>query len=112
MKKGKLARHGDINLHPIEELPKGLKKVEHNGSFILARGEATGSVHLLEVKEKSNLILMQDEQGNTYLQLLEPAKLSHTKDHETITIEPGVYRQIQEREVDWFSQGIIRKVVD
>lgn len=108
----KIYRHGDVNLHEIKEIPQGLKLVNHQGNFVLARGEATGSVHLLEVAEKSDMVLMQDEKGNTYIQLLKPAKLSHTKDHETITIQPGIYKQIQEREIDWFEKGITKKVVD
>lgn len=108
----KHSRSGDVNLRPISKLPENLKVIDHNGSYITARGEATGSVHLLEVKNKLDMILMKDEQGNIYIELLSEATHSHTKDHETVRVMPGIYKQIQEREVDWFMDGITRKVVD
>ena len=110
--KNKHSRSGDVNLRPAKELPEGLKEIKHNGEYITARGEATGSVHMLVADKVSDMKLMQDEKGNVYLEVLNPIKHSHSVDHETITVMPGIYKQIQEREIDWFSEGIIRKIQD
>lgn len=110
--KSRHSRSGDVNLRPISEIPAGLEVIKHDGSYITARGEATGSTHILKVKNKSNMVLMKDGDGNVYVQLLSDATHSHTKDHETIIVKPGIYKQIQEREIDWFADGVTRKVLD
>jgi len=109
-------RHGDVNLHEITEKQfneiQG-KILEHNGSYILARGEATGSVHELSVKEKQNLIIKQDVEGRMYFSLNDIGTITHTSDHETITTPKKkiFFVQVPEREIDHFS-GTIRKVID
>lgn len=103
-------RSGDVNLHPVKQL-KG-KEIKHNGEYVLARGEATGSVHLLKVKNPEKLIIKQDKQGRMYFQLFEVGEISHTADHETIKIEPGIYTQVFEREVDHFANSVVRRVQD
>lgn len=65
----KFIRHGDVGLHPISELPKDLKKIEHNGIFIVAFGEMTGHCHRLITKEKENLEILQDKDGRYYIQI-------------------------------------------
>lgn len=108
----KFTRNGDVNLHSIKELPKGLKEVEFNGKeWIMARGEATGSKHLLTVDRPDTLKIYQDEKGNFYFDLKAEAKASHTADHETTTVLPGIYVQVPEREVDNYMQ-VVRKVID
>lgn len=109
-------RHGDVNLHPIspklaEKVRKLGKVVDSDGSFIMARGEATNSTHDLTVKEPSQLIVREFE-GKTYYELLAPAIATHTHDHEPITVEPDFYVFIPEREVDHFANSITRKVID
>lgn len=105
-------RSGDVNLRPIKKLPENLKEIKHNGEYITARGEATGSVHKLVAKRVSDMKLMTDEKGNVYLEVFNPITHSHTHDHQTITVMPGIYKQVAEREKDWFLDGIERKVVD
>ena|SRR3990167_6491581 len=109
-------RNGDVNLHPIskEEFEKVSGQIiKHTGSFVVARGEATGSEHRISVKEKENLVVKQDEQGNFYFAIMEGGLITHTHDHKTLTIpKKTYYRQVQEREVDHFADSVIRKVVD
>ena len=105
----KFVRHGDVNLHEVKEL-KG-KKLDVKGKYILARGEATGSVHEISVKNPENLEMYEHE-GTIYLKVMEPAEITHTHDHETIILQPGIYKQVPEREVDHFSESVTRKVVD
>lgn len=87
--------------------------IRHDGSYILARGEATGSVHRIAVKNPPNMIIKKDAAGNTYLKITEEAEITHTADHATIHTPPLVfYRQTPEREIDHFADSITRKVID
>jgi len=105
----KIYRHGDVILLKIEALPDGLKKIENNGSFVLALGETTGHKHVLTAP-KIDLEVYQDAQGRNYFKVNSDARLSH-EEHGTLVITPDIYVQGQEREKDWFS-GAVRKVVD
>lgn len=109
-------RNGDVNLFPISEgdynAIKG-EKVAHNGEYILAEGEATGSLHKLKVKNPYNLEIKKDAFGNTFFAISEIAEISHTTDHEIIWTPKKVwYKQIAEREVDHFANSTVRRVVD
>ena len=110
MKTIKFRRNGDVNLHEVKEIRGEI--IKHNGSFVLAEGEATGSKHFITVKNPDDLIIKKDEQGNMYFELLSEGALTHTHDHEPTVIWPGKYKQVQEREIDWFEKGITKKVVD
>lgn len=102
-------RHGDINFSKVGKAVG--ETVSHDGTFIVGYGEATGHRHVLKVKDKENLIIKKDTKGNYYFTLLEKGLLSH-EEHKTITLPPGTYRKIQEREIDWFAHGVERKVID
>jgi len=102
-------RHGDVSLHPKKEMPKNLEEKEFNGKFILAKGKATGHHHNLIAKD-SKVKIFKDDEGQHWLKLEEEAKLTHPE-HDTITIEPGIYEQKMEREYDPFQEEI-RKVMD
>lgn len=102
-------RHGDVNFHAVTKLEG--KPVKHDGSYIVARGEATGSTHVISVKDPKDMIIHETENGERYIELLKAALVTHTHDHETITIQPGIYKQVQEREMDWFA-NTVKKVVD
>lgn len=104
----KIYRHGDVNLHEAMEV-KGVLKAE--GKYILARGEATGSVHEISTANPNDLEIYEYE-GTILLKLSAPAELTHTSDHETLTIEPGIYKQVPERELDHFADSIARNVTD
>lgn len=104
----KCYRHGDVNLHEVSEI-KGTLKAK--GKYILARGEATGSVHEISTVNPDNLEIYEHE-GTIFVKVSAPAELTHTSDHETLTIEPGIYKQVPEREVDHFADSITRQVVD
>ena len=109
-------RHGDVNLVEVSaEAFEAAKargtRVAHDGRYVLARGEATGSVHALSVETPEGMELVQD--GETlWLRLSSPGTLTHTSDHETLEITPRHYVQVPERELDHFADSVIRKVVD
>lgn len=112
----KYFRHGDVNLHPITEAQYKALVGEikgHSGSYILAHGEATGSVHEVHMKDRSNLEV-KDLGGRLAIALREEAAtVTHTHDHKTIELPPlTFYVQVPEREIDWFAEGVERKVID
>lgn len=108
----KINRSGDVNLIEIKNLPKNLKEIKHSGEFITARGEATGSTHKLVADRVADMRILKDENGNTYMEILNKVKHTHSVDHETTFVLPGIYKQEQEREVDNFGEFVIRKVID
>ena len=97
-------RHGDVVLTAIDKLPVGLKKVENNGSFVLALGETTGHRHLLTAP-RIDLEVYQDSEGRNYFKVNSESKLSH-EEHGTLIVMPQIYRQDQEQEFDWFSRSV------
>lgn len=98
------ARHGDLNFHPIKEVPAGLKEVEQAGSFILAYGEHTGHKHVIEAPKKT-MQIFKDLEGRHYIKLSSEATIRH-EEHKTITLMPGTYRQDMEQERDPFLDQI------
>lgn len=110
-------RHGDVNLVEVSAMEFAAAKrrgqvLPPTSRHILAKGEATGSVHELSVPTVGDMELVQD--GETlWLKLMAPGTLTHTSDHETLReIAPRIYRQVPEREVDHFADSVIRRVVD
>lgn len=106
----KFLRNGDVNLFRVDRVEG--KLIKKGTSFVLARGEATGSEHRLTVVSPESLFVYEDEKGTRYYQLLEEGEVTHTHDHEPLKIEPGIYRQVPEREVDHFGNSVVRKVLD
>jgi hypothetical protein len=97
----KWIRHGDVILEKVDSIKGTQKKVNES---ILAEGEVTGHFHRL----KGNLLVSEFE-GSTYIQLDQPAILSH-EEHDTLEIPEGMYRVVMQREVDLLGQ--VRKVID
>ena len=100
-------RHGDLSFHQIEGLPEDLKEVTHSGSFVLAEGEHTGNKHVVEAKK---MRIFRDAEGRYVLEVKDQATITH-KEHHTITLQPGIYRQEVEIERDPFLEKI-KEVAD
>jgi len=98
-------RQGDVLVRPIQKLPDGVKKSKVK-RVVLAEGEVTGHCH--EILDVENVELLQDADGNLYLDVKEPAELTH-QEHSTITIPPGTYEIVRQRE---YSPEEIRRVAD
>lgn len=92
-------------MHP-EKISKG-EVVKHNGSFVVELGEHSGHRHILTVERPADLEIRKDDKGNFYFHLKAAGTLSHDE-HKTLTIAPGIYRKSIEREVDHFSESIMR----
>lgn len=101
-------RQGDVLLVPVDEVPAGLSGVpRENGRLILAHGEVTGHAHEIvddraELYGTPNLeggLISVDEAAELYLLVHGdgPVELVHDE-HATITVEPGAYRRIRQRE--------------
>ena len=104
-------RQGDVNLHRVGEIPSDARPVATAGSLVLAEGEVTNSEHRLSVQHPAALQVFVSETGERFVKLEEPGTLTHTHDHKTITIEPGTYVQVPEREVDHWTEAV-REVRD
>ena len=56
-------QHGDVSLHAIKNPNCKLKEINHNGSYILREGEATGHQHRL----LGDFKVYKDAKGNLYV---------------------------------------------
>lgn len=93
---GKQFRHGDVFLREVEALPDGVTQVERDGGdVILAYGEVTGHAHRI----KAPTVALWSVGGQRYITVTEPSDLTH-EEHHTITLPPGTYEVIQQREYD------------
>lgn len=105
----KAIRHGEILLHPVEELPRG-RKASHK-SYIVGHSES-GHHHVLESVEDFKVLKTADD--SVWLEIMSPAKLVHKKQvdkHNTLTVSPGKYHVIYKTEYSpW--EKIIRRVAD
>ena len=109
-------QHGDVNLHPIDKLPDGLIKIDHNGVFVVALGELTGHCHRVITKEKENLEIFQDEKGRYYFSVKGKTEIEHyntiskTKaEHDTLPLEIGVNYSVDfEEDYNPFTELISR----
>ena len=87
-------RQGDVLLVPVDEIPEAATVVPRDqGRVILAYGEATGHAHAFEAFAAT---LLQEE-DRRYLHLREAAPLIH-EEHAPITVAPGRYRVVIQRE--------------
>ena len=108
-------RHGDISLHKINEIPQGAKKIELKDElYVLALGETSGHQHQLV---GIGFEVFEDEKG-LYVKVNRPTELEHfdvnTKqkaEHNTITIQPGIYIKRHEQSFNPFDEQI-HKTID
>jgi len=98
-----LYRHGDLLIKPIDNIPKDAKLNKDN---ILALGEVTGHKHRLNIKQLS----VYETLGQKYVSLKQKTDLVH-EEHNTLTLEPGNYVVLMEREFDPVAQEI-KQVLD
>ena len=97
-------RQGDLGITPILKLPANLKELKKN---ILAYGEATGHKHQLVKNPTKHFRVLEDKNGNKYLDIKGATDLVH-EEHKTITIQPGFYVVNHEKEYNYFDEEIKR----
>jgi hypothetical protein len=86
-------RQGDVLLVPVTEMPHGRPVEADAGRLVLARGEATGHHHSVAVEDGE----LVDAAEGVFLRIMAPTPLEH-QEHAPITLQPGVYRVVRQRE--------------
>jgi hypothetical protein len=92
-------------------LPNGVKKVDVKGdSYIIADSETTGNHHLVAVKDGCELyekdgVLYLENEVETEVFCVDQSR------HDTITLEPGVWKIDRAKEYD-FLKDEVRRVAD
>ena len=91
-------RQGDVLLVRVEAPTGALVDVAREGGrVVLAHGEVTGHAHAI-VDEAARLVsAAQAEELYLIVHGERPVSLVH-EEHETLTVEPGVYRVVRQRE--------------
>jgi hypothetical protein len=85
-----MMRQGDVLLRKAE-VPKEAKKGAE-GNVVLAYGEATGHHHTLAGKVKEMVL------GERKFVVVEDVSQLTHQEHGTITVEPGTYEVVRQRE--------------
>ena len=106
----KFKHQGDITFVPFNGKITG-EVIKHKGSVVLALGEKTGHKHTITTLNVDDMDVWKELDGGWTISLKTEAQVKHDE-HATITIAPGIYRVGNEREVDWFAEGVTRQVVD
>ena len=96
-------RQGDVLLVPVAEMPEGRPVEADGGRLVLARGEATGHHHSVAVEDGE----LFDTAEGVYLRIMTTTPLEH-QEHGSITLDPGVYRVLRQRE---YAPGAIDRMV-
>lgn len=109
MQKKEVMRHGDLAITKINKIPTGFILTKNN---ILAYGEVTGHKHaIIADRQKENLFnIYEDGNGNHVIEVIKGRVNLVHEEHETITLEPGIYWQTVQVEYDPIEN--MRKVID
>jgi hypothetical protein len=103
-----LYRQGDVLLQRVDDIPEGLQTVPlDNGRVILAYGEVTGHAHAV-LGDVEFLAADLQELEERFLRVENEAEVVH-EEHYTITLPPGGYRVVRQRE---YTPEEIRTVAD
>lgn len=118
-----VARQGDVLLKRIDKLPPNLKETarDEHGHIVLAFGEHSGHRHAIRDKEVTSFRFETAERDalSAEVDFIQVggsgATLNHEyvtgvkADHEPITLPPGLYQVVGQRE---YSPDEIRRAVD
>lgn len=99
--------HGENFLVPVDKLPKG--EIIQSNAYIVGHSE-TGHHHVLESKQPIDIV----EGVDRVILVREVSKLFHQKSHdihETIEVQPGIYKITHKTEYNPFTK-VIGRVFD
>ena len=99
--------HGLSYAYLIEELARAAGSEAAHGRVILAHGEATGHAHA--IKAEGAALFRDPKLMTIFMKVSGDAVALEHDEHKTITIPPGNYRVIRQRE---YSPSEIRNVAD
>ncbi len=89
-------RQGDVLLMKVDRIPLEAAEQPSDGArVVLAYGEVTGHAHAIEAMTATIFKTAENE----YIRVLPGAVLRH-EEHAPLTIEPGCYRIIHQREYE------------
>ena len=97
-------RQGDVLLVKTDVLPEGAEKQHDEDRIVLAWGAVTGHAHAISAAYATRYQWKDD----VLVDVKEGAELVH-EEHGAISLAPGVYRKIQQRE---YHPEAIRNVQD
>jgi hypothetical protein len=101
-------RQGDVLVVPVESIPENVKPVKReNGNVVLAHGEVTGHAHA--IKSEHAALFSDPTLMAIFMTVGTETVLLEHQEHETISIPPGNYRVIRQRE---YHPGELRQVED
>jgi hypothetical protein len=94
-----MIRQGDVGLRSVNHT-LSLAKAKVLDHLVLATGEITGHAHRVVAGVGGTARIVEDENGTWYLQVEgAPATIVH-EEHQPLTVEPGIYQVIRQREYD------------
>ena len=102
-------RQGDVLIVPVESMPAGVEPVgREGGRIVLAHGEATGHAHA--IKDEHAALFRDPRLATIFMQVSrDGAVVLEHDEHDPITIPPGHYRIVRQRE---YVPGFARYVAD
>jgi hypothetical protein len=103
-------RQGDVLLMPCGAIPRSAhEETAEDGRVVLAHGERTGHAHIMPADRVS--YFRDDGNGQAFLRVdsEEPVALTH-EEHAPLTVQPGTYRVVLQREYQ--PRSAPRTVVD
>ncbi len=105
----KLYRQGDVLIRRVPTIPTGLQPVPlDQGRVILAYGEVTGHAHAVIGDDVGFFAADLADLEQRFLRIESEAQVVH-EEHSTITLPPGNYRVVRQRE---YTPEAIRNVAD
>lgn len=107
MKRPQATIHGENILVPVSSIPTGESKSSEK--YVVGHSE-TGHNHVLEAKkgEQFDITVVGED---VYITTKTPTKLVHKKNndiHQTLTIEPGIYKVVHAVEYNPFTKQLQR----
>ena len=86
-----MQRQGDLLFVPCDTIPTDATE-QPDG--VIARGETTGHMHAIRRGQQAMLMIAA---GMAYVRAMQETAVDH-QEHETITLSPGDYKVVRQRE--------------
>jgi len=103
-------RQGDILFEAVNNVPKGLKKLQTN---VLAYGEVTGHAHKIVSPSTDQLDMFSDENGDIYVMSKGGEVTVDHEEHGAITLPENTWLCVsRQREFDPLAADKERRVAD
>jgi hypothetical protein len=92
-------RQGDVLLIAVAAIPgRAVPVPRDQGEVVLAYGEVTGHRHAIAEPHAELLALPDQEIERRFLRIVGDKALLRHEEHDTITLSPGTYQVVRQRE--------------